>query len=382
MEREWLFEDEHRMFRRSFGKWVVKELAPNADEWEEKGEFPIKLYQQAGGLGFFAGDFPEEYGGVGGDFRYQVVFVEELAKCRSGGTAAGLSLHYNVAMPHLRDFGSAEQKEKYLAPSVRGELVGALAVTEPNAGSDVAGLRTRAVRDGDEFVINGAKTFITNGVRADWYIVACKTDPDQGPRGISQILVDKGTPGFTVSRKLDKLGWRASDTGELAFEDVRVPATNILGRENRGFYQILHGFQTERLVMAVGSTAAAQHCFDITLEYCKHREAFGRPIGSFQVNKHKFADMLTWIEAARRLVYNTVWLWINGLECDKEIAMCKIFCCETVVQVADMCIQLHGGYGYMTEYEVQRIWRDQRIAPIGGGTSEIQKEIIGKLLGL
>ncbi|MBU2552732.1 MAG: acyl-CoA dehydrogenase family protein [Proteobacteria bacterium] len=382
MEREWLFDDEHRMFRESFGKWVEKEIAPKAEDWEAEGEFPFELYKQVGELGFFAGNFPEEYGGVGGDFRYMVVFSEELARCRSGGTAAGLGLHYTVAMPYIRDFGNHEQKEKYLAPGLRGESIGALAVTEPDAGSDVAGIRTRAVRDGDEFVINGSKIFITNGVRADWYIVACKTEPAQGSRGISHIMVDKGTPGFTVSRKLDKLGWRASDTGELAFDDVRVPATNVLGGLNRGFHQTMHGFQTERMTMAAGSTAAAQHCFDITLDYCKRREAFGTPIGSFQVNKHKFADMLTWIEASRRLIYHTVWLWINGLECAKEVAMCKVFCCENAVKVADMCIQLHGGYGYMMEYEVQRIWRDQRIQPIGGGTSEIQKEIIGKLLGL
>jgi len=255
-------------------------------------------------------------------------------------------------------------------------------VTEPNAGSDVAGLQTRAVRDGEHWVINGAKTFITNGVRADFYIVACKTDPQGGYKGISQIIVEKGTPGFRVNRKLDKLGWRSSDTAELSFEDVRVPLANLLGEENRGFYQIMHGFQTERLIMAVGSVAGAQYCFDITLEYAKQRQAFGRPIGSFQVNRHKFADMLTWIQAARSLVYHTIWLLVNGKECRKEIAMCKIFACEAAVKIADMCIQIHGGYGYMMEYEVQRIWRDQRVQPIGGGTSEVQKEIIGRLLGL
>jgi acyl-CoA dehydrogenase len=219
-------------------------------------------------------------------------------------------------------------------------------------------------------------------VRADWVVVACKTAPEEGHRGISQILVDKDTPGFSVSRRLDKLGWRTSDTAELSFEDVRVPVSHLVGREGGGFYQIMHGFQTERLLLAAGSVASAQRCFDITLSYAKEREAFGRPIGAFQVNRHKFADMLTWIEAARRLTYNTIWLHINGLECAKEVAMCKVFACEMAVKVADMCIQIHGGYGYMMEYEVQRIWRDQRINPIGGGTSEVQKEIIGRLLGL
>jgi alkylation response protein AidB-like acyl-CoA dehydrogenase len=382
MKREWLFDEEHRMFRESMRKWVASELAPHADEWEEKGEFPIELYRKAGELGFFAGGFPEEYGGVGGDFRYDTVFAEELALCKSGGVAAGLVLHGVIALPAINSAGNKEQKERYLTPGIRGEKIGALAVTEPNAGSDVAGIQTRAVRRGDEFLINGSKTFITNGVRADFYVVACKTERDLGYKGISQILIDKETPGFTVSRKLDKLGWRASDTAELAFDDVRVPVANLLGGENRGFYQIMEGFQTERLAMAVGSVTAAQYCFDITLEYAKERKAFGRPIGTFQVNRHKFADMLTWIEAARRLTYHTIWLFINGLDCAKEIAMCKVFACETAVNVADMCIQIHGGYGYMMEYEVQRIWRDQRIQPIGGGTSEVQKEIIGKLIGL
>jgi alkylation response protein AidB-like acyl-CoA dehydrogenase len=382
MEREWLFEEEHKIFRESVRRWVSSELAPYADEWEEKGEFPIEVYKRAGSLGFFGGGFPEKYGGCGGDFRYKVVFAEELARCRSGGTAAGLGLHDFVALPALNSFGSEEQKERYLVPGIRGEKIGALAVTEPNAGSDVAGIQTRAIRDGDEFVINGSKIFITNGIRADFYIVACKTNPDMGHRGISQIIVERGTPGFKASRKLDKLGWRASDTAELSFDQVRVPVTNLMGQEGNGFYQIMNGFQFERLMMAVGSVSSAQYCFDITLKYSKERYQFGRPIGSFQVNRHKFADMLTWIEAARRLVYHTVWLYIKGLDCSKEIAMCKIFACEMAVKVADMCIQIHGGYGYMMEYEVQRIWRDQRIQPIGGGTSEIQKEIIGRLLGL
>lgn len=382
MEKEWLFEEEHRMFRETVRRWVASEIVPNADEWEEKGEFPLELYKKAAEIGLFGGGLPEEYGGVGGDLRYQIVATEELAKCKSGGTAAGLGLHAYIALPITNAFGNEEQKQKYLAPGIKGEKVGALAVTEPNTGSDVGNIQTRAVRDGDEYVINGSKIFITNGVRADFYIVACKTDPEKGHRGVSEILVEKGTPGFTVSRKLDKLGWRASDTAELAFEDVRVPISNLLGEENKGFYQIMHGFQTERLMMAIGSVAAAQHCIDITLDYCKQREAFGRPIAAFQVNIHKFADMLTWIEAARQLTYNTVRLFINGLECSKEIAMCKIFACEKAVKVADMCIQLHGGYGFMMEYEVQRIWRDQRVQPIGGGTSEMQKDIIGRLIGL
>lgn len=379
---DWLFEEEHRIFRQQVARWAETELRPNASKWEEEGEFPFSLYKRAGELGFFAGGFPEQYGGVGGDFRYHAVFSEEMSKVGSGGVGAGLGLHAFVVLPHLATFGSDAQKERWLAPGIMGEKVGAYAVTEPNAGSDVAGLQTKAVREGDRWVINGAKTFITNGVRADFYIVACKTDPQGGYKGISQIIVEKGTPGFRVNRKLEKLGWRTSDTAELSFEDVKVPFSHLLGEEGKGFYQIMHGFQTERLIMAVGSVAGAQYCFDITLEYAKQRQAFGRPIGSFQVTRHKFADMLTWIQAARSLVYHTIWLLIHGKDCRKEIAMCKVFACETAVKVADMCIQIHGGYGYMMEYEVQRIWRDQRVQPIGGGTSEVQKEIIGRLLGL
>jgi acyl-CoA dehydrogenase len=377
-----LFDEEHVIFRQQVAKWVDKELTPHVDEWEEKGEFPFELYRRGGELGFFAGGFLEEYGGVGGDFRFHTVLAEELVRCGSGGVAGGLGLHVHVVLPVLANFGSAEQKQRYLLSGILGERVGAYAVTEPNAGSDVVQIQTKARRDGDQWVINGAKTFITNGFRADFYIVACKTDSKLGHKGISLIIVDKGTPGFQVSRKLDKLGWRTSDTAELAFEDVRVPISNLLGEENKGFYQIMHGFQTERLIMAVQSVASAQACFDITLAYSKQRQVFGRPIGQFQVNRHKFADMLTWIEAARQLTYNTIWLLIQGRDCRKEVAMCKIFACDMAVKVADLCIQIHGGYGYIMEYPVQRFWRDLRIQPIGGGTSEIQKEVIGKLLGL
>lgn len=382
MSKDWLFEEEHTMFRDSVRKWVAAEITPHADEWEQAGQFPDEVFRKAGQLGFLGGGMPEEYGGSGGDFRYKVVLGEELCRCGSGGVVAGLCLHESIVLPILNAFGSEEQKQRYLVPGIKGEKISSLAITEPNTGSDVAAIATRARREGNEYVINGSKMFITNGVRADHTIVACMTDRGLGHRGITQILVDKDTPGFTVSRKLDKLGWRSSDTAELVFDDVRVPVTNVLGEENRGFYQIMKGFQAERLILAVHSVATAQYCFELTLKYARERQAFGRPIATFQVNRHKFADMLTWIEAARRLVYHTVWLHINGLDCAKEVAMCKIFACEKAVQVADMCIQIHGGYGYMMEYLVQRIWRDQRIYPIGGGTSEIQKEIIGSLLGI
>lgn len=378
---DWLFEEEHRIFRRQAERWVLSELTPHADLWEERGEFPIDVYRRAGELGFLAGGFPEQYGGAGGDFRYHAVLAEVLTKSGSGGVGAGIGLHTFVALPAVSRYGTHEQKEAYLRPGIEGKKIGAYAVTEPSAGSDVLGIQTRAVKKGEHWVINGSKTFITNGVRADFYVVACKTAPELGHKGISQIIVEKGTPGFRVSRKLEKLGWRTSDTAELVFDDVKVPLENLLGQEGRGFYQIMEGFQAERLVMAASSVAAAQECVEMTMEYARNRTAFGQPIGTFQVIRHRFADMLTWIEAARQLVYNTIWLYIHGRECRKEVAMCKIFACETAVKVADECIQIHGGYGYMMEFPVQRIWRDLRIQPIGGGTSEIQREIIGRLLG-
>jgi len=378
---DWLFEEEHRIFRKQAERWVVSELRPRADEWEELGEFPLEVFRRAGELGFLAGGFPEQYGGVGGDFRYHAILAEALAKSGSGGVGAGIGLHAFVALPAISRFGSQDQKKRFLAPGIRGEKVGAYAVTEPNAGSDVLGIQTRAIRQGDHWVLNGSKTFITNGVRADFYVVACKTAPELGHKGISQILVDKNTSGFRVSRRLEKLGWRTSDTAELVLEEVRVPLENLLGDEGKGFYQIMEGFQTERLVMAASSVAAAQECVEITMEYARQRHAFGQPIGSFQVIRHRFADMLTRIEAARQLVYHTIWLYIHGRDCRKEVAMCKILACESAVEVADQCIQIHGGYGYMMEFPVQRIWRDLRIQPIGGGTSEIQREIIGRLLG-
>ena len=379
---DWLFNEDHDLLRESLRRFVLKEMVPYSDEWEEAGEFPLELFKKMGELGYFGVNLPQELGGAGKDFLRAIVFAEELSLCESGGTAAGLMMHATIAMPVLNRFGTPEQKEKYLIPGMAGEKVFALDVTEPDAGSDVAGMRTKAVRDGDEYVINGAKTFITNGVRADCHIVACKTDPEKGARGISQIMVEKGTPGFEVSRKLDKLGWRASDTAELSFDNVRVPVENLIGGENKGFYQIMHGFQEERMLMATSSVTAAQRCLDMTLNYAKERKAFGKPIGSFQVIAHRIAEMLTEIEAARSMNYTTLWKYINGIEVMKEVAMCKIFSCDTAVSVADRCIQIYGGYGYMMEYPVQRYWRDQRIQPIGGGTSEIQKEIISKLLGL
>ncbi len=369
------------MLRRSLRSFIEKEIAPHAEEWEQQGGFPHReIFKRFGELGFLGMNTPEEYGGAGADFVATIVFAEEMVRCNSSGFGASIGLHSNIALPYLAELGTEEQKQKYLVPGIRGELIGALGVTEPNAGSDVGSIRTNAVRDGDGYVINGSKIFITNGGIADFIILAAKTDREAGHQGISLFLVDTDKPGFTVSRDLDKLGWRACNTAELAFEDVRVPATALFGEENQGFYQIMIHFQEERLYMAAGAVCEAQRALDLAIEYSKEREQFGRPLAKFQVTRHKIADMATEIEAARQLVYNTIRMHVEQEFCQVEVGMCKLFACEMATRVIDKALQIFGGYGYMMEYPIQRLWRDARIGPIGGGTSEIQREIIGRLL--
>ena len=380
-KRHPIFTDEHEMFRRSLRSFIEKEIAPHAEEWEKQGGFPYKeVFKQFGELGFLGINLPEKYGGSDAGFVSTIVFAEEMVGCNSGGVGASIGLHTNIALTYIADAGNEEQKHQYLVPGTKGALIGSLGVTEPGAGSDVASIRTYAVRDGDDYVINGSKTFITNGGIADYVILAVKTDKEAGHAGISLILVDKSTPGFMVSRDLDKLGWRTCNTAELAFDDVRVPQNAILGRENNGFYTIMEHFQEERLYMAVGAVSAARKALKLAAEYAKERVQFGRPIAKFQVTRHKIADMATEIEAARQLVYNTIRLYTEGEECQAEVAMCKLFACEMATRVINEAIQIYGGYGYMMEYPVQRMWRDARIGTIGGGTSEIQREIIGRLL--
>jgi alkylation response protein AidB-like acyl-CoA dehydrogenase len=369
------------MLRHSLRSFIDKEIAPHADEWEEAGSFPHReIFPRFGELGYLGMYIPEEYGGAGFDFVSVIVFSEEMVRANSGGFAASIGLHATIALPYIKDLGTEEQKQKYLVPGVRGELIGALGVTEPGAGSDVGGMRTNAVKDGDSWVINGSKIFITNGGIADFVILAAKTSKESGYGGISLFLVDTDTPGFTVSRKLDKLGWRAGNTAELAFEDVRVPKSALFGEEGMGFYQIMEHFQEERLFMGTGAVAEAQRALDLAIQYSMEREQFGRRIAKFQGTRHKIADMATEIEAARQLVYNTVRMHIEGETPQVEVAMVKLFACEMATRVINQALQIFGGYGYMMEYPIQRLWRDSRIGPIGGGTSEVQREIIGRLL--
>src|SRR5213596_2031365 len=379
--RHFIFTEEHEALRESIHSFVIKELAPHADEWEET-TFPDSVFRRMGELGFLGLSMPEAYGGQGGDYFCNLVLAEEIGHSNSGGLAMGVAVHTDMANPPILAFGTEEQKQRYLVPAIKGDKISCLGISEPGAGSDVAGIRTRAVRDGDEYVINGSKTFITNGARADFIVLVTKTDPDAGYDGFSLFVVDTDSPGFHVSRKLEKLGMHSSDTAELSFEDVRVPAENLLGEEGKGFYHIMWELQGERLIGAAGAVAGAQRVFDQTLGYAKERNAFGRPIGRFQAIRHKFAEMATKIEAARQMVYTTAWRVENGEYPVREISMAKLYASRMAVEVCDECIQIHGGYGYMKEYHVERAWRDMRLNRIGAGTDEIMLEVIGRSYGL
>jgi acyl-CoA dehydrogenase len=376
-----IFQPVHEDFRKTVREFVEKELAPHADEWEEAEEFPRELYGTLGELGFLGMSYPEEYGGDD-DRLAEAVFHEEVTRCGSAGVAAGIGAHIGIAMPQINRFGTPEKKEKYLVPGIKGETIGALGITEPEAGSDVAGIKTYAVRDGSDWIINGSKTFITNGVRCDWVVALVKTDREKGYSGISQMIIDRGIPGFETSKKIKKLGWKASDTGELSFIDVRVPADALLGEEGKGFFQTMANFVWERLIMALGAVAGAQLLFEVALQYAKDREAFGQPIGKFQAISHMLADMITEVELGRAFTYHVLKLYIEGKEPVKEVAMAKLYTQSMAVHVADRALQIHGGYGYTEEYPIARAWRDMRLGPIGGGTDEIMKEIIARSYGL
>jgi alkylation response protein AidB-like acyl-CoA dehydrogenase len=334
-------------------------------------------------LGFLGLKFPEEYGGQGGTYLHDAVWVEELARSGgSGGVAAGLNAHTSIAMPPIFNFGTEEQKQRWVAPGIAGEKVGALGITEPGAGSDVAGITTFAERVDGGYVVNGSKTFITNGVRADFLVCAVKTTQEGGHGGISFLVLEREMPGYEVTGKLEKLGWHSSDTGELSFTDVEVPTENLLGEENKGFHLIMANFAWERLLMAIGAVGAMQRLIERSVEYGLEREAFGRPIGRFQAIRHKVAEMATQAEAAKAITYNALRLFHEGQDCIREVTMAKLVTQRAVLEIADEALQIHGGYGYMREYGIERAVRDARLGPIGGGTDEVMKEILGKLMGL
>jgi alkylation response protein AidB-like acyl-CoA dehydrogenase len=382
-----LFTDEHDDLRASMQAWVQKELHPHRNEWEET-TWPDEAMRRAGELGYLGLCFPEEYGGQGGDYFYSLVRAECMSYSGSGGTNMGFAVQTDMVLPPIHLLGTEDQRQRYLAPGIRGEKIGALGITEPGAGSDVAGIRTKAIRDGDEYVINGSKTFITNGARADFIVLVAKTDPDKRHDGITLFVVDlrddagNHVPGFTVQRKLEKMGMHAADTCELGFEDLRVPADAVLGELGKGFYHISWELQSERMVAAAGCVAGAERMFEKTLEYAKEREAFGRPIGRFQAIRHKFAEMATKIEAAKQFNYVTAWRYANGEYPVREISMVKLYTSRMCCEIADECVQILGGYGYMKEYEIERAYRDVRLNRIGAGTDEIMLEVIGRSYGL
>jgi alkylation response protein AidB-like acyl-CoA dehydrogenase len=379
--RDFLFSDEHEALRESMLGWVKAELVGNADAWERE-RFPDSVFRRAGELGFLGLCFPEEYGGQGGDYFYSLVRAEALSHCDCGGLGLGLSVHTDMVLPPILEFGSEDQKQRYLVPAIAGRRISCLGISEPGAGSDVASIRTTAVREGDEFIVNGTKTFITNGARADFILLVVKTDPSERHRGISTLLVDMDSPGVSVASLLEKMGMHASDTAEIAFEDVRVPVENLLGEEGKGFYQISWELQGERLVGAVIALSGAERVFERTVEYAKSREAFGQPIGNFQAIRHKLAHIATKIEAARQLTYATAWRFQEGEYAVREASMAKLYATQMACEVADECIQIHGGYGYTREYGIERAYRDLRLHRIGGGSDEIMLEVIGRSYGL
>jgi acyl-CoA dehydrogenase len=372
------FDETHEMLRRSVKTIVEREIAPHVDAWEDAKEFPRELYLKFAGGGFLGLGYPEEYGGTPGDVFHRIVFTEQMAHCGSMGVVAGLGSH-SIALPPILSLGNDEQKKRFIPPVLHGEKIAALAVTEPNAGSDVAAIRTRAVKDGEHYVVNGSKTFITSGCRADFITCAVRTG-GEGFEGVSLLVIEKGTPGFSVSRKIDKMGWDASDTAELSFEDCRVSAANLLGSEGAGFMGLMLNFQHERLALAVMGYASAQVAYERALQYAQEREAFGRPLTGFQVTRHKLVDMATQIDIAREYVYRLAARMEAGENLVKEVSMAKNFCADVAEKVCREAIQILGGYGYAREYVVERLYRDARILAIGGGTTEIMKEVIWKLL--
>ena len=377
-----LFTPEHHEFRQSVRAFVETELAPLSDEWEREGHFPDWVFKRMGDLGFLGLRYPTEYGGQGGDWGHAIVLAEEMARCRSGGVGMAVAVQSEMATPPILKFGTEEQKREYLVPAIRGEKIFSLGITEPEAGSDVASIKTVAVRDGDEYVITGRKIFITNGVRAHACLLVTRTDTAAGYQGFSLFVVDTDRPGFSVSRELDKLGMRSSDTAELVLDEVRVPARALLGEEGRGFVEIMWELQGERLIGVAGSVAGASLVFEHALAYAKERHAFGRPIGSFQVNRHKFAEMATELEAARQLTYDTALAWERGEYPVKQISMAKLYGGLVVNRVMNTCLQIFGGYGYAEGSGIERAWRDTRLLRIGAGTDEVMREVISKTMGI
>jgi acyl-CoA dehydrogenase len=374
------FSEEHEELRASIRGFLERELAPHAQEWEEAEWFPDEVFGKLAGQGLLGLKYPTALGGQGGDYLHEAVLCEELARVGSGGTAAGIGAHVNIATPPIWKFGTEEQQQRYLMPAIGGEKIGALGITEPGAGSDVAALRTAAERVDGGYVLRGEKTYITNGVRADFIVTAARTTPEGGHHGISFFIVERGE-GVSAA-KLQKLGWRASDTATIAFEEVFVPEQNLLGELHGGFKLIMANFQWERLAMALGAVGAMALAWERTAEFARERNAFGRPLSKHQTIRHRLADLASSAYAARCVTYDALRRFVAGEEPLREVTMAKLLTQRASFELMDACLQIHGGAGYMREYWVERAARDARLGPIGGGSDEIMREILGRVLGL
>ena len=372
------FTEEHQLFRESLRDFLQKEVVPHIEKWEETGSIERFIWKKFGDMGYFGLAYPEAYGGLDLDLFYTVILLEELQRINSGGFAAAIWAHAYLAMTHLNKEGDERIKQTYLADSISGDKIGCLCITEPFGGSDVAGMRTTAVKKGDTYVINGSKTFITNGVYSDYLVVAAKTNPELGNKGISIFVMDRDTPGISAT-KLDKLGWRASDTGEIAFDNVEIPASNLMGEENQGFPYIMQHFALERLIMGINAHARAEYALEYAKQYMSERTAFGKTINKFQALRHTFADCATQMEICKQFNYYVAKRLDKGDYVVKEATMSKLQSTKMADDVIYQCLQFLGGYGYMEEYPLARMSRDSRLGPIGGGTSEILKEIIAKM---
>jgi len=379
--RRKIFTPEHDTFRATARAFFEKECVPHAAEWEADGMANRDVWKKAGEIGLLGWEVPEEYGGSGvRDFRYNAILAEELV--RSGSSGIGFAVNNDILMPYMTDLTTDEQKARWLPGMVDGSIITAIAISEPGAGSDVRGVRTSAVRDGDHWILNGSKTFISNGQLANLVVVVCKTDPSAGHKGISLLVVEEGMEGFSRGRKLDKIGAKAADTSELFFDNVRVPVSNVLGELGRGFYNLMRNIPSERLGIAVHGVARAQRAFEVTLDYVKTREAFGTPIGSFQANRFYMAEMKTKLDIAQIYLDRCIEELVAGELTAEDAAEAKLWITETEWEILDRCLQLHGGYGYINEYEIARLWRDGRVQRVYGGTNEIMKDIVGRSLGL
>ncbi len=373
------FTEEHEAFRQSFKDFLQKEVKPHIEKWESTGTIDRFIWKKFGEMGYFGLNTPEAYGGLNLDIFYTLIFLEELQKIDSGGFAAAMWAHVYLAMTHVNKEGDERIKSEYLTASVEGEKIGCLCISEPFGGSDVAGMRTTAVKKGDSYVINGSKTFITNGVYSDYLIVAAKTNPEDKHKGMSIFIVDRDTPGITAS-KLNKLGWRASDTAEIAFDNVVIPASNLMGEEGKGFPYIMQHFALERLIMAVNAHARAEYALEYAMQYMSERQAFGKTLDQFQALRHKVAEMAADVEMHKEFNYSIAKRLDQGQYVVKEASMAKMVSTKMADAVIYDCLQLLGGYGYMEDYPLARLMRDSRLGPIGGGTSEILKEIIAKMV--